>query len=195
MTNDTRSPHADEVDAAEEEDAYRDVPPETLILRDHLAADRTVLANERTFLAYLRTAFAFVVGGASLAHFIDRDWALAAGWAMIPVGAVLLNMAVFGAVIAYIMQMAAFVLLRRDLPHIERPYVSPLGNAGAVVSGTIAAVTLVCLFLNPDYRVGVYGCAVWFAAGITYFGTYGRHRLIYSPEEEFAVRARGDSGR
>jgi len=90
MTNDTRSPHADEVDAAEEEDAYRDVPPETLILRDHLAADRTVLANERTFLAYLRTAFAFVVGGASLAHFIDRDWALAAGWAMIPVGAVLL---------------------------------------------------------------------------------------------------------
>ena len=39
----------------------------------------------------------------------------------VPVGAVLLNMAVFGAVIAYVMQMIAFVLLRRKLPKIERP--------------------------------------------------------------------------
>ncbi len=109
----------------------------------------------------------------------------------VPVGAVLLNMAVFGAVIAYIMQMAAFVLLRRNLPNIDRPYVSPLGVAGAVAGGSIAAITLVCLFLNPDYRVGVYGCAVWFAAGIVYFALYGRHRLVYSPEEEFAVRNTG----
>ena len=29
---------------------------EELILRDHLALDRTRLANERTLLAYLRTA-------------------------------------------------------------------------------------------------------------------------------------------
>jgi ethanolamine permease len=105
----------------------------------------------------------------------------------VPVGAVLLNMAVFGAVIAYIMQMAAFVLLRRKLPNIERPYVSPLGNTGAIVAGVIAAVTLVCLFLNPDYRVGVYGCAVWFAAGLIYFAVYGRRTLVYSPEEEFAI--------
>jgi ethanolamine permease len=96
-------------------------------------------------------------------------------------------MAVFGAVIAYIMQMAAFVLLRRKLPNIERPYVSPLGNTGAIVAGVIAAVTLVCLFLNPDYRVGVYGCAVWFAAGLIYFAVYGRRTLVYSPEEEFAI--------
>jgi len=104
----------------------------------------------------------------------------------VPVGAVLLNMAVFGAVIAYIMQMLAFVRLRQ-IPGIDRPYVSPLGNVGAVVAGLIAAVTLVFLFLNPEYRVGVYGCAVWFTSGLLYFALYARHRMILSPEEEFAM--------
>jgi len=106
----------------------------------------------------------------------------------VPVGAVLLNMAVFGAVIAYIMQMASFVLLRRRLPDIPRPYVSPLGEAGAIVAGIIAAVTLIFLFVNPAYRVGVYGCALWFGAGLVYFAVYGRRTLVYSPEEEFAMR-------
>ena len=106
----------------------------------------------------------------------------------VPVGAVLLNMAVFGAVIAYIMQMVAFVLLRSKFPKIERPYVSPLGNAGAIVAGLISFATLIFLFLNPDYRVGIYGCAIWFAAGLLYFALIGRKRLVYSPEEDFAVK-------
>lgn len=104
----------------------------------------------------------------------------------VPVGAVLLNMAVFGAVIAYIMQMLAFLKLR-TINNIDRPYVSPLGNAGAYVAGLIALVTLVFLFLNNDYRVGVYGCAIWFAMGLAYFAFYARHRMILSPEEEFAM--------
>jgi ethanolamine permease len=128
-------------------------------------------------------------GGYAVALAIEYGEAV---FGAVPVGAVLLNMAVFGAVIAYVMQMAAFVLLRRKLPHIERPYRSPLGNAGAVVSGLIALATLVCLFANPDYRVGVYGCALWFASGLVYFAVHGRHRLVYSPEEEFAVRALAD---
>ena len=105
-----------------------------------------------------------------------------------PVGAVLLNMAVFGAVIAYIMQMISFVLLRRRLPHIERPYRSRFGVPGAVVAAVIAGVTLIFLFINADYRMGVYGCALWFLAGVGYFGIHGRKTLVYSPEEEFAVR-------
>jgi len=67
------------------------------------------------------------------------------------VGAILLNMAVFGAVIAYILQMASFLILRRRLPSLERPYVSPWGVAGAWIASAIAAITLVSLFLNPDY--------------------------------------------
>jgi len=103
------------------------------------------------------------------------------------VGAVLLNMAVFGAVIAYVLQMASFVLLRVRFPRIARPYRSPLGVPGAVVAAAISVVTLIALFLNPDYRLGVIGAVVWFAVGIAYFALYARTRLILSPEEEFAV--------
>jgi ethanolamine permease len=103
------------------------------------------------------------------------------------VGGALLYMAVFGAVISYVMQMISFVILRRKLPHIERPYRSPLGVAGAVVAGVIAAGTLIVLPFNSDYRPGVYGMILWFAAGLVYFGISGRNKLVLSPEEEFAL--------
>lgn len=45
---------------------YAKIIKEELILRDHLAADRTILANERTFLAYSRTALTTFVVGVSL---------------------------------------------------------------------------------------------------------------------------------
>ena len=49
---------------------YRVIKPDELVLRDYLAAERTVLSNERTFLAYLRTALAFAGGGVSLIFFL-----------------------------------------------------------------------------------------------------------------------------
>jgi ethanolamine permease len=91
------------------------------------------------------------------------------------------------------MQMVSFVILRRKMPDIERPYRSPLGSAGAVVAGVIAAVTLVVLPFNADYRPGVYGMMIWFAAGLLYFGLSGRNKLVLSPEEEFAL-SRGEHG-
>ena len=108
----------------------------------------------------------------------------------VPVGGVLLNMAVFGAVIAYVMQMAAYLKIKSNLA-LERPYLSPLGRPGAIVAATIAALTLLFLFINPDYRPGVYGVAIWFALSLLYFAVYARHRMIRSPEEEFAERAAG----
>ena len=109
------------------------------------------------------------------------------------VGAILLNMAVFGAVIAYILQLASFLCLRKRFPHIVRPYRSPWGMTGAVLAGVIACVTLLVLFFNRDYRPGVIGAALWFFAGILYFGIAGRKRLVMAPEEQFAqeVRAAG----
>ena len=107
-----------------------------------------------------------------------------------PVGAVLLNMAVFGAVIAYALQMVSFILLRVRLPHLERPYRSPVGIPGAVVSMVIALVTLVALFLIDEaYQRAVVGAAIWFALGLVYFALVGRHRLVYAPEEAFAREA------
>ena len=103
------------------------------------------------------------------------------------VSGALLNMAVFGAVISYTMQCIAFVLLRRNMPNINRPYKSPWGVPGAVVAGIISLVALVATFLNEDYRPGVYGVAIWFLLAIAYFGLAGRHKLVLSPEEEFAL--------
>ncbi|MFN2488674.1 MAG: ethanolamine permease [Actinomycetota bacterium] len=103
------------------------------------------------------------------------------------VGAALLYMAVFGAVVSYFMQMVSFIILRRQLPDVERPYVSPVGVAGASVAAVIAAVSMISLFGNSDYRPGVLGTFIWFAAGLLYFALQGRHQLVFSPEEEFAV--------
>lgn len=50
-----------------------------LILRDHLAADRTILANERTFLAYIRTALTLFVAGLSFVHFHIMNLPIADG--------------------------------------------------------------------------------------------------------------------
>jgi ethanolamine permease len=107
--------------------------------------------------------------------------------------AAVLNMAVFAAVLAYTLQAISFVLLRRKLPNIDRPYVSPWGEAGAMLAGVIALVALVSIFLNEDYRPGVYGVAVYFILGILYFAIAGRHRLVLSPEEEFAL-TQGEQG-
>jgi ethanolamine permease len=109
------------------------------------------------------------------------------------VGPVLLNMAVFGAVIAYILQMASFIALRRRFPGMVRPYRSKAGVAGAAIAAAIAAVTLFTLFVNPDYNKGVIGAAIWFLLGIVYYAAYGRHRLVLSPEEESAFRERREA--
>jgi ethanolamine permease len=108
-------------------------------------------------------------------------------------GAALLSMAVFGAVISYFMQMLSFIMLRRKMPSIDRPYRSPAGVIGAGVAGLIALVSLVALFLNPVYLPGVYGVAIWFVLGIIYFAASGRNKLVLSPEEEFAM-TQGERG-
>ncbi|HSJ93657.1 MAG TPA: amino acid permease [Gaiellaceae bacterium] len=103
------------------------------------------------------------------------------------VGGSLLNMAVFGAVISYFMQALSFVLLRRRLPNIRRPYRSPVGEWGALIAAAIALITLIAIFWNSDYRPGVYGVAIFYLVAVLYFALIGRHRLVYSPEEEFAM--------
>lgn len=62
----------------EQEKPYESIKGQ-LILRDHLAADRTILANERTFLAYIRTALTLFVAGLSFVHFNIMSSPLADG--------------------------------------------------------------------------------------------------------------------
>ena len=68
------------------QDPYTHSTPDQLILRDHLAADRTVLANDRTFLAYARTALALLVSGITLVRFFGHGVTDVLGWVLIPLG-------------------------------------------------------------------------------------------------------------
>jgi ethanolamine permease len=107
--------------------------------------------------------------------------------------AALLNMAVFAAVISYMLQMTSFVVLRKKLPNIDRPYRSRWGIPGAVVAGGLALIAFIAIFLNDAYRPGVYGVAIYYVLGVLYFAIAGRHRLVLSPEEEFAL-TQGEHG-
>lgn len=69
---------------------YSQFSNQELILRDHLAIDRTVLANERTFLAYICTALALVIAGASTPHFLKDWWWVVAGWFLVASGCLVL---------------------------------------------------------------------------------------------------------
>ena len=40
---------------------------------------------------------------------------------------------------------------------------------------------------DPAYVKVVYAALAWYVAGLAYFALIGRHRLILSPEEQFAL--------
>lgn len=112
-----------------------------------------------------------------------------------PLGAMLLSMAVFGAVVSYMLQMISFILLRVRMPDIQRPYRSPTGIPGAVATFLLSGVTLVALFISdPVYQKVTIAAAVWFALGLVYFAVVGRKRLVLAPEEEFAMRGGKEAG-
>ena len=102
-------------------------------------------------------------------------------------GAIVLNIAVWGAVLAYFMQMVSFIILRRRFPNAKRPYRSPWGVPGAVIAAVIAALVFVGFLLNETFRPAIIAIVVVYIAGLIIFGVYTRHRLVLSPEEEYAV--------
>jgi ethanolamine permease len=135
------------------------------------------------------TPYVALIGGAlvgyGLAFLLDQ--ATKHEWLGGNLSAALLSMAVGGAVVSYFLQMVSFVLLRRNLPNIERPYRSPVGVSGAVVAAIIALLSLAALFWRDDYRPGVVGVAIFYGLALFYFAVFGRHKLVLSPEEEFAL--------
>jgi len=67
-------------------DAYLRIDRSKMILRDFLAIDRTILANQNTFLAYIRTALTLFVAGVTFIRFFDLMVIEVIGWIFIPVG-------------------------------------------------------------------------------------------------------------
>ena len=102
-------------------------------------------------------------------------------------GAIVLNIAVWGAVLAYFMQMLSFVILRRKFPNAKRPYVSPWGVFGAVSAAIISALIFVGFLVNETFRPAIVAIVIVYIVGLLIFGLYTRHHLVLSPEEEYAV--------
>ena len=69
---------------------YEKLRKDDLILRDHLALDRTELSNENTLLAYIRTFLAIIITGASLLKFFDTLPINILGWVIIFIGILVL---------------------------------------------------------------------------------------------------------
>lgn len=107
-------------------------------------------------------------------------------------GALLLNMAVFGAALSYVLMMVSHIVLRWREPEMRRPYRTP---GGAITTGfalVIAVLAVIATFLVDS--VAALSCLVVFAAFMAYFALYSRHRLIAnSPDEEFAMLAEAES--
>ncbi len=109
-------------------------------------------------------------------------------------GAIVLNIAVWGAVLAYVLQMVSFVILRRTYPNAHRPYRSPWGVTGAVVAAVIAGLIFLGFLLNPTFLPAIVAIVVIYAVILLGFALHYRHRLVLSPEEEYALSggAHGD---
>ncbi len=102
-------------------------------------------------------------------------------------GAIVLNIAVWGAVLSYLLQMVSFVILRRKFPNAKRPYLSPVGVPGAVIAGIIAAAIFVGFLLNPPFLPAIGAIAVVYVVMLILFAIFGRTKLVLSPEEEYAL--------
>ncbi|MCZ6792631.1 MAG: ethanolamine permease [Planctomycetota bacterium] len=107
------------------------------------------------------------------------------------VGAVLLNMAVFGAVISYALVMVSYIVLRVRRPDLPRPYRSPLGIPGAAVGALLALLALGATCADRDLIRGVMGVVVFLVLGLVYYFAWSRRRLVaQAPEEEAALAVR-----
>jgi ethanolamine permease len=103
-------------------------------------------------------------------------------------GAMLLNMAVFGAALSYVLMMVSHIVLRVREPDMPRPYRTPGGIVTTSFALVIAALSVVATFVVDS--TAAFWCLAVFAAFMAYFGFYSRHRLVAnSPDEEFAALA------
>ncbi|WP_194814304.1 ethanolamine permease [Nocardia sp. XZ_19_385] len=106
-------------------------------------------------------------------------------------GAMLLNMAVFGAAVSYVLMMVSHIVLRVREPNMPRPYRTPGGIATTAFALVIACGAVIATFLVDPVAAGWTLAA--FCAFMLYFALYSRHRLVASsPDEEFAVLARAE---
>jgi len=87
------------------------------------------------------------------------------------------------------MQAAAFLILRKKFPNINRPYKSPWGVFGGWAALIISGIAFIGFLINPAFLPAIVGIAVVYAVMLLGFALVGRHHLVLAPEEEYALSA------
>ncbi|MBN6033531.1 ethanolamine permease [Amycolatopsis sp. 195334CR] len=107
-------------------------------------------------------------------------------------GALLINIAVFGATVSYVLLNLSHIVLRKREPDLERPYRTPGGAVTTSVALVLAAAAVVATFLVDVLAAAITGGILLLA--LAYFWFYSRHHLVASaPEEEFAAISEAES--
>ena len=107
-------------------------------------------------------------------------------------GAILINIAVFGATISYVLMMLSHIVLRRREPGLDRPYRTPGGVLTSGVALVLAVLAVIATFI-VDQRAALITLGVYLLF-IAYFALYSRHHIVaQAPEEEFEAIERAES--
>jgi ethanolamine permease len=108
-------------------------------------------------------------------------------------GALLINIAVFGATTSYVMLNLSHIMLRRREPDLERSYRTPGGVATTGLALVLSVVAVIATFFVDVRAAGI--TAAVFVAALASVWFYSRHHLVASaPEEEFAHITDAESG-
>ncbi|MGH3758649.1 ethanolamine permease [Actinophytocola sp.] len=101
-------------------------------------------------------------------------------------GALLINIAVFGATVSYVLLNVSHIVLRYREPGLERPYRTPGGVVTTGVAAVLAVAAVIATFFVDELAAAI--TAGILVAALLYFYLYSRHRLVANaPEEEFAA--------
>ncbi|MCA9706949.1 MAG: amino acid permease, partial [Myxococcales bacterium] len=108
---------------------------------------------------------------------------------VVATGDLLMQIAVFAALISYVAMMVSHVVLRRRAPELPRPYRTPGYPVTPVVALVLSLLAMSSsLFYGEGALMVVLGTAVMMGVGLLYFGVYSRHRLVAeAPEEEASL--------
>ena len=101
-------------------------------------------------------------------------------------GGLLINIAVFGATVSYVLLNLSHIVLRFREPELPRGYRTPGGVLTTGISMLLAIVAVVATFLVDVLAASI--TAGGFLVFLAYFWFYSRHHLVANaPEEEFAL--------
>jgi ethanolamine permease len=107
-------------------------------------------------------------------------------------GATMINIAVFGAAVSYVLMTLSHIVLRSKEPDLERPYRTPGGVATTGVAFVLAIAAVIATFFVDEKAAGI--TAGVFLVALAYFWFYSRHHLVAdAPEEEFEAIERAEA--